>query len=137
MLLSARILGNVANVNLFSYIDTMRFTEGDFPTVYVQLMDMSQDTSAAGFSPAGKRYIPIVGATLEITISSIDNAKKIIRFASQPYAQDPSIWALSLFSTDSLKGSADLMLKLTEGLVVTRGSVRQALAVDPQTAARC
>jgi hypothetical protein len=74
---------------------------------------------------------------LEITISSIDNAKKIIRFASQPYAQDPSIWALSLFSTDSLKGSADLMLKLTEGLVVTRGSVRQALAVDPQTAARC
>jgi hypothetical protein len=144
MLLSARPLDNVANVNIFTYVDVLRFTEGDVPTLYIQLVDLSQDRLGEGFKPTGRRYIPaitgtdpdFVAPTLEITISSIDDAKKIIRFATQPYSQDGSIWALTLFDTDKLRGTADMLLKLTEGTKVTRGVLRQALAVEPQIACR-
>lgn len=136
MLLSARILNNVANINLFSYTDVMRFTEGDIPKIYLQLVDMGQDTALGGFSPPGKRYIPAVAATLQVTISSIDDAKKIIRFATQPYAQDPSIWCVTLFTTDVLRGSADIQLLLTEGTVITYGVVKQALAIEPRNGSR-
>ena len=132
MLLSARILTNVADVNNFTYADNLSFTEGDAPIVILQLIDASRDTYADGYMPQGRRYIPAIGATLEVTLGSIDSAKRVVRLATQPYAQDPSIWALQLFSTDSLRGLLDLGLKLVEGPKTTRGVARQALSIAPQ-----
>lgn len=137
MLLSARMLKNVASVNLFAYTDVVKFTEGDNPVVYFQLVDLDQDRSLDGYNPPGKRFCPAATSTLQVSIVSIDNAKRIVRYASQPFAQDPSIWALTLMPSDVLKGSADLLLVLTQPTnLVTRGAVRQALAVEPQSAAR-
>lgn len=136
MLLSARLLGNVSSVNSFSHEDTIRFTEGDTVTVYFQLIDLALDKSSDGFVPAGRRYMPEVGATMEITLGFIDDAKTIVRAATQPYpTRDPSVWALSLFATDSVRGTVDMRLKLTEGSKVTRGVIRQALSVEPQVSA--
>lgn len=131
MLLSARILCNVANVNRFDYDTTARFTEGNAFDVYFQLIDASQDRGQDGFYPSGRRYAPVSGAVLRVTLGFIDDEKKLDRAATQPYSNDPSIWKLSILSTDELRGGCDFILRLTEGAVITYGSVRQALSITP------
>lgn len=131
MVLGARILNDVAGVNSYGYTDSARSTEGNAYDLYIQLVDESVDPASDGFWPSGRRYMPVSGASLQVTVGFIDDAKKIIRACTQPFAQDPSIWKLSVLSTDHWRGSADLKLKLTEGSVVTYGFVRLALSIEP------
>lgn len=105
--------------------------EGDAPTLYLQLLDKSVDLPIEGFSPPYRRYMPAAGATLQITITSNDMAKEITRFAAQPFSSDPSIWRLNLLSTDPVRGTASIKLKLTENGVVTYGQLQPALDVNP------
>lgn len=137
MLLSARILVDVASANVFRHAEAAQFTEGDGPTVYFQLLDKSLDRADEGFNPTGRRYMPAAGATLQVTIGGIDTAKTVIRSATQPFPLDPSIWAVTLMSTDPLKGTYDLKLALTEGSRVTRGVLSAALRIQPQNSSYC
>lgn len=134
MRLSARMLNNVTNVNSYENVDTLQFTEGDLPPLFFQLIDASTDRAERGYVPAGRRYMPATGATLQATLGSVDSAKTITRACTQPYAQDPSIWKLMLLAGDSLTGFRDLRLVLTEGIVVTNGTLRQAISVTPANA---
>lgn len=133
MLLSARILTDVSGVNAFVFTDAVEFTEGDGPTIYFQLIDASLDRD---LRPAGRRYMAASGAMLEVVVHSIDDAKKVTRYASQPFPQDPSIWALALTSTDKVKGTCSLKLTLTEGSKVTRGMADSVVRAYGQTQAR-
>lgn len=133
MLLSARILADVANVNVFRYADVAEFTDGDGPAIYFQLIDSSQDRN---MRPAGRRYMPSAGATLQVTLDAIDDAQKITRFATQPFANDPSIWMLQLQSTDKVAGTRSLVLVLTESGKVTRGIAQGVISAYGQTQAR-
>lgn len=115
MLLSARILTNLNGVNDFDYDTEMRFFEGDGPTIFLQLMDMSRDKAVDGFNPAGRRYVPAAGSVLSVTFDSIDDAKKVTRFAVQPYPSlDGSLWRVDLLPTDPVRGTVTLRLLLTE-----------------------
>jgi hypothetical protein len=134
MRLSARMLSAVSDVNNFDYVDVLEFTEGDLPKIYFQLTDASVDRAEKGFVPAGRRYMPAAGATLTATLQSIDTAKTITRACTQPYAQDPSIWKLTLLAGDAVTGFRDLRLVLVEGTVTTNGTVRHAINVAPQNA---
>jgi hypothetical protein len=133
MLLSARMLNDVSSVNSYAYTDEVRSTEGNECDVYFQLVDASLDTSGEGFNPGGRRYVPEDGASLQVVVGFIDDAKKITRACTQPFDGDPSIWKLSVLSTDHWRGTADLTLRLTEGSKVTNGFVRLALAIEPTT----
>ncbi len=130
MKLSANILNDVGSVNSFVYTDTYRSTEGNACEVYFQLIDSTLNTATEGFSPPGRRYCPEEGATLQVTVGFIDDAKKIVRAATQPFS-DPSIWKLTILSSDHWRGSADLSLRLTEDDVITYGVVRGALSIEP------
>lgn len=121
MLLSARPLIDVANVNTFRVVQTAQMTAGDAGNLYFQLIDKSLDLGTEGYSPSGRRYMPAVGATLSVRVMSINDAITVTRLATQPFAQDPSIWALPLLSTDLLNGSYSIRLTLTEGAVVKHG----------------
>lgn len=136
MLLSARILNNVSGVNAFSSVSVMEFTEGDGPTIYFQLVDLSSDRADQGFNPPGRRYIPASGATLQCVIHHPDDEKKITRYATQPFTQDGSLWALQLQPTDHVRGSVDLLLTLTEGGRITRGALRSSINAYPQIRGR-
>jgi len=114
MLLSARFLLDVANVNSYEHAAQLEFNAGDAQVIHLQLIDAALDRAEQGFSPAGRRYMPPAGSTLQLTMLNIDDAKKVTRFATQPYAQDPSIWAVSILATDPLKGSVSLKLVLAE-----------------------
>lgn len=129
MRLSARILQNVSGVNGFSYANQAEMTQGDTPTIYFQLVDASLDRPEQGFVPAGRRYMPAAGATLTVVLDSIDDSKKVTRVATQPFAQDPSIWAIPILSTDKIRGTVNMKLTLTESGQVTQGMAATALLV--------
>lgn len=130
MLLSLRALENVVNVNTFQHSTQLRFTEGDAPVLYFQLIDASTDLASQGFVPAGRRYVPAAGATLELTLNNIDDARRITRFATQPFANDLSIWALTLTTADKIRGTVNVKVKLTEGSTVRYGLAQALVLVD-------
>lgn len=132
-MLSARMLNNVASVNAFDWANQVQATAGDGPyDVYFQLIDPTVDTVGAGFKPAGRRYAPVAGATLQATITNINDALQVVRAATQPFANDPSIWKVTLMSTDAIRGTCDLSLKLTESGKVTYGRVAAAVLINAQ-----
>ncbi len=130
MLLSCRMLLDVGSVNTFKYVQRVSFTAADPQTVYFQLLDASLDTSADGFSPPGRRYMPAAGASLSVVLDSIDISKRITRTATQPFASDPSIWSVSVLASDTIKGTVNLKLALTEGTVIRRGALLGAIGVE-------
>lgn len=136
MLLQARFLDNVCSVNIFDWVQPVEFFEGDPVTVSLQLIDASLDTEAQGWkpTPAGRRYVPASGATLQVILKNISDAKTYTKTASQPYpTTDPSIWSFQVAATDAVKGTVSLTLVLTEGSVVRRGLVKAALRVRSAT----
>lgn len=133
MLLSARMLKDVANVNSYEYDSQISWTEGDTLTLYFQLVDAALDTNREGYQPGGRRFVPAAAATLQVVVDSIDDAKKVTRLATQPFANDGSIWALQIMATDKVRGSPQLRLTLTQSGVVTSGIVKSAIKIYPKT----
>lgn len=123
MLLSARFLNQVSSVNAFEYVSNAQWTAGDTVTLYFQLIDLNLDKPVQGFQPAGRRYMPAAGATLSVKLDNINDAIAVTRSATQPYPQDSSIWAVQILSTDTIRGTCDLVLNLTESAVKTSGRV--------------
>lgn len=131
MLLSVRILQDVTTVNSYDYVDRGSWTKGDTTILYLQLIDLSKDRAGQGFVPAGRRYCPASGATLAVTIDSLDSSKKITdRVATQPYPTlDPSIWAIAITSADTVSGTCAVRVTLTQSSVVTRGYKEAAVDI--------
>lgn len=130
MKLSLRMLDSVSGVNNFEFVNQVLMTEGDTPTLYFQLIDLAKDRADQGYDPAGRRYIPATGATVQVTLDHIDQARKVVRAAAQPFPQDPSIWSVAILPTDKLRGTVNVKLQLTEGTQITQGLLLGALNVD-------
>jgi hypothetical protein len=133
MLLSARMLKDVASVNSFESDTQLSWMEGDSVTIYFQLIDLTLDKVDQGFMPAGRRYVPASGATLSVVLENINDAKTLTRFASQPFVNDGSIWSVTILSTDLVRGTPQMRLTLTEGAKVTRGLVKNVLKIHSQS----
>ena len=137
MLLSVRPLENAVSVNNFEVVQSLRFREGDAPTISFMLIDAARDRPERGFSPAGRRYIPAAGATLQVTLININDSHKVVRAATQPFPGDLSIWALQLQPTDQLLGTVSMVLLLTETVnsqvVVTNGGLSAAISIESAT----
>ena len=132
MLLSCRFLNKVADVNTFSYTNQLNFTQGDTPTIYLQIVDASVDLPSEGFNPPYRRYMPQPGATLKVTLDNLNTSKKVVRFATQPFPLDPSIWSFPILSTDQIVGTVSVLLQLTEGSTVTNGTMIGGIGVNSQ-----
>lgn len=124
MLLSADFLKDVCGVNSFEYTHGVEWTEGDALTLSFQLIDVSLDTAPQGYFPPGRRYVPASGSTLTVVIENIDDAKKVTRAATQPYAQDGSVWQVQIFATDKIRGTPQIRLTLTEPSKTTYGLIK-------------
>lgn len=135
MLLSARWLLNVRSVNDFDYADKVEFSEGDPVTVYFQLIDASRDRDQ-GFKSSGRRYVPTAGATLQVTITNLDDAKAYVKSATQLYPTlDGSMWSITIATTDLVKGTPGIQLALTESAVTRRALLKGAVRVYPVSGA--
>ncbi len=128
MLLSARPLENVIGVNDYEVVSTISFVEGDVVSLFFQLIDLVKDRPEQGFIPAGRRYMPVIGATLQITFDNIDDAKIVIKVATQPFTQDASIWRVDVMATDTVKGTVNAKLS---------PSLRSEVYTRPAPSRRC
>jgi hypothetical protein len=128
MLLSARMLEDLVDVNHFGFATQVEATEGDSPTFFIQLTDAGLDSAVW---PRGRRYMPQAGATLSVTLQVLDSGATVTKVATQPFAQDPSIWSFGLAANECVPGTRALKLMLTEGLKVTNAWVEQAVVVSP------
>jgi hypothetical protein len=134
MLLSARFLNQVSSVNAFEYASNAQWTEGDTVSLFFQLIDSTVDRQAQGFVPAGRRYMPAAGATLQATLTNIDDSIQIVRSAVQPFVLDPSIWRVDVLSSDKIRGTCDLVLALREGSVSTNARIVGGVLISPTAA---
>jgi hypothetical protein len=113
--LALRPLEDVQSVNDFEYATEVHAGRGDQFDFYFQLVDLEKMRAREGVTPPGLRYVPASGATLMATFLNVRAASEFSRPATQPFAQDPSIWRLSILSTDPLLATVQLRLRLTEG----------------------
>jgi hypothetical protein len=107
----------VGGVNLWSYASDVTAYEGEALSMYVQLVDRAAATDDGG-PGGGRRYAPAAGATLSVTFESLDAAKVVTRFATQPYVGDASIWLANVLAGDGIRGSVLLRFVLNEGGVI-------------------
>jgi hypothetical protein len=129
--IAIRLLDDVQSVNSLELATEVSVAAGDPLTINLQLvntMRLSWDLN----SPV-VRYMPAAGATLSITFENIDISKKITKVASQPFAQDGSIWRVELMSQDTakLRGTISLGYTFTEGTRVVSGRLLAAILVMP------
>lgn len=133
MLLSARMLTDVQNVNSFEQVDQVEFMEGDSLFVFFQLVDSTLDRSDQGFMPSGRRYAPSSGSTLQVVLDNIDDAKRVTRNAVQAFpTSDGSIWKVQILPTDKISGTVQMKLTLNEGGTIKKALVKGALRVHSQ-----
>src|SRR5271156_2217004 len=119
MLLSFQPLEDVNSVNSFRRVDAWRLNQSTTPvSLFLQLVDISKD-AGADYRWPGMRYDPSSGALLQVNLQNINDARRIVRVATQPFPyQDPSIWELKLFPQDfRCLGSPDILMVLTENSV--------------------
>lgn len=124
-LLSVRFMTDVQSVNAWRYTSQAEFYEGDACDVYFQIVDAS--VVGTEYGPSGRRYIPAAAATLQVVAENVEDARKVTRFASNPFPDDRSIWKLALTATDALAGTVTLRFILTEGVKVTHFVMNGAL----------
>lgn len=129
MLLGAHLLTAVSTVNSFDYTTAVEASKGDAFDVYLRLVDKERHRADQGYEPAGLRYVPAAGATLTVEFMSIDDAKRFVRVATQPFPGDPSIWRVPVLASDPLRGTVDLKVTLTESGVIRTFRIQAALLV--------
>jgi len=113
MKLNVTVLDDVEDVNDYHYATDVKSNAGDPIQLYFQLSDASKNLAQAGYNPSGLRYVPVSGATLQITFLNINNRKQFTRFASQPFTQDPSIWSVPILATDPVSGTVSCKFVLS------------------------
>lgn len=97
MLLSARLLADVANVNNFRTVNQIEARAGSTIPVYFQLIDASADR---GNTPSGRRFVPASNSTLSVAIKSVYPHKQLVFPATNPFPEDRSIWKFTIQPSD-------------------------------------
>lgn len=118
---SAKAIVNFQSVNSFDYDDQWTIRSGEPNTLYFQLVDLDQDEL---------RYFTGLNgsASINVTFPSIDDTK-VITIAAAVNANDPSIWAVTLTSTQT-PNTGSVLFKITEGANVRSFSVQSMIAVE-------
>lgn len=122
MKLSAKFLKNVANINNFQYANQWSISEGSQHVLYFQFIDKLKDDL---------RYISEAASIDEVTVTflNIDETFEIIKTATQPFADDKSIWSITL-NVDEVPNPGAVKFSITEDGSERRFRVEQAISVD-------
>lgn len=140
MRLSIKILKNVANVNNWKYSSQASVQEGQANDIYLQLVDLdivagSDKSVALPENPL--RYISQgTVVTLTATFPSINTAQEFTVSATQPFADDKSIWKIALTSSQ-LPKSGNFKLILTEDAAVKNILAKNAIVANLNNVGSC
>lgn len=133
MRLGIQLLNTDATLNDFDKKSFIEFSQGETVDIMFQLVNLDK---------SGLRYMPAAGCTVFVEIprypeyyGTISNQRttadySIRRGAVQAFADDRSIWKLSLTSLDtSNMMSSNMKITVTEGSKKSIGLLSQALKV--------
>lgn len=141
MRLSAKPLKNVTNINSWKLSNQWFIGEGQANSLYLQLVDLEVETalnpSNGAFPNMPIRYIS--GATvitLKAEFDSVDDAEVISITASQPFANDKSIWKLDLSSSQN-PGNGNVKITLTEDSVDKSFIMMNVIVLDSLEVGSC
>jgi hypothetical protein len=99
MLLYAKLLEPVYDINNFGIVETLKIPANQTNNIYFQL-----------FSTKGNqidlRYIPSAGAAITVKFDHIDSNKVITRSALNPFIDDRSIWLVTLFPNELISNNS-------------------------------
>lgn len=121
MKLSAKFLKNVTDVNCFQYVSQWDIAEGSAQSLYFQVIDKHKEDN---------RYITQATAySIDVSFLSVDDDSIITIAATQPFADDKSIWKVDLTAAQ-VPNSGAVDFSLTEDAVVSKFKVGQAIVVE-------
>lgn len=133
MRLSARILKQVADGSNYDYANQFTYNQGSTADLYIQLVNLDYNSSN---EVPGIPYHALTGATLQVVLSALNTANVLTAMATQPFANNSSIWKISIPST-ALFSSGNVKLTLTEGLIISTGSIINGIIVQSSNTAFC
>jgi hypothetical protein len=124
MKLSAILLKNVINLNTYEVTDSWQSrvlgTSGEVVSLYLQLIDEDKKKI---------RYIPSSGTTLSVTFPNLDDTLELTLSATQPFAEDKSIWKVDLLATQ-IPASGNIIFSMVEAGNTKRFSLKNAMIVE-------
>lgn len=121
MRFSVKFLKNVANVNNFDFTDQWIISEGSKQELYFQLINKDKDNL---------RYITqAMTFMVDVIFLDIELNDKIRVFATKPFADDKSIFKITL-SENQVPNSGAVEFVLVENGISTKFKVDQAIVVE-------
>jgi len=133
MRINAKIIKNVANVNQWEYASEATVQEGQINEVYIQLVDL--DKTHAGEKSINLPDFPLRYMTqaavfsVSVNFPALDPDNAIDVVATQPFADDKSIWKVTL-AANQVPFAGNIVVTLTEDGNTRQFVVRSALKVD-------
>ncbi len=142
MKLNARIMKNIVDLNHWQHADVAHIAEGESNDIYIQLVDKDWSTKpspekSGAFVEFPIRYIS-KATTITVTAKflSIDDALGFEIEATQPFAEDKSIFKFSLTSSQ-IPNAGNLVISVDEDGNVKTFVIKQAIEVDLINAGSC
>lgn len=135
MRLSAKIMKNVLDVNHWQHSNQAHISEGQSNDIYVQLVDLEWSTKSSpeqsvAFMQYPIRYISqATSITVKAKFLSIDDAQEFEITATQPFAQDKSIFKFSLTSSQ-IPNAGNMIISINEDGVEKSFVIKQAIEVE-------
>jgi hypothetical protein len=126
MNLSFRAINSDGTLNNFQQIDKINIVKENAATVRIQLIDLEKKLKEDHL-----RFVPASGATMTITFYRSQTADVVTKNATNPFADDRSIWQVTLTAAEAAKVSSGfLLVTLTEGATVTKLKVNGIISVS-------
>lgn len=91
-----RLLDDVCNVNDFKEVDELSIRAGEAADIYLELKTVDSDGEEIRYMPQG------TGLVVTVKFRHLDSNKVITRVASQPFADDKSIYKISIAANERL-----------------------------------
>lgn len=139
MRLNAKIIKNVSSVNHWEYTDSAYLQEGQINEFYFRLVDLDK------IHPGEKskilpdfplRYIPQGTTTVSVTFPDLNPENEFSASASQPFADDKSIFKITLAS-NQVPNSGGMRISITEDGNVRSFMLKNAIKVERQQLGGC
>lgn len=125
MKLDLQMLDSATTLNNLIPVNEVEVYPGATATVMFQLINAA----------TGQRYIPAIGAQMNIVLNSTNNNNVLKKIPIQPFiADDRSIWSFAMSAADtSIAAGVNIQLTLTEGANVNIVWAKSVLILLPFT----
>lgn len=136
MKLNLQMLDPSSTLNKLHLLSEVEVYPGSTATIMFQLVDLNQQLS--DICDLYSRYVPASGATVSVVISNLDSANVVTKTATNPFADDRSIWSFDLTATETTQLSGiTLQVTVTEGASVKKFISSGVLVVHPSSPFTC